>query len=153
MKKPKILVVGSLVMDLIVSTERVPNAGETVFGHSFRTAPGGKGANQAVQAARLGADVTMVGMVGDDAFGRELTASLAASGIDTRYIFTAPEGVSSAIGSITLTTQNGVTLNNRIIVVPGANMRITPQDVAFLKEDIGQYDCVILQLEDRKSVV
>ena len=60
-KRPKILVVGSLVMDLIVSTNKFPNAGETVLGNSFRTAPGGKGANQAVQAARLGADVTMVG--------------------------------------------------------------------------------------------
>ena len=63
-RKPKILVVGSFVMDLIVSTEKFPGSGETVLGKSFRTAPGGKGANQAVQAARLGADVTMVGKVG-----------------------------------------------------------------------------------------
>ena len=63
LRKPKILVVGSFVMDLIASTEKAPNSGETVIGKSFRTAPGGKGANQAVQCARLGAHVTMVGQV------------------------------------------------------------------------------------------
>ncbi|MEA4932638.1 MAG: PfkB family carbohydrate kinase, partial [Lawsonibacter sp.] len=73
--RPRILVVGSYMMDLIASAPRVPNMGETVVGTSFRTAPGGKGANQAVQCARLGALVSMVGCVGDDAFGREMLAS------------------------------------------------------------------------------
>ena len=75
MKKPKILVVGSFVMDLIVTASRFPAAGETVIGSGFTTAPGGKGANQAVQAARLGADVTMFGKVGNDDFGRRLLES------------------------------------------------------------------------------
>ena len=78
-RKPKILVVGSFVMDLIVSTEKFPGSGETVLGKSFRTAPGGKGANQAVQAARLGADVTMVGKVGGDSFGTDFYYSLRSS--------------------------------------------------------------------------
>ena len=69
LKKPKILVVGSFMMDLIASTSRAPKEGETVVGMKFQTAPGGKGANQAVQCARLGADVTMVGRVGADSFG------------------------------------------------------------------------------------
>ena len=73
LKKPRILVVGSFMMDLIASAERAPNAGETVIGKKFTTAPGGKGVNQAVQCARLGAHVTMAGRVGDDAFGRIMT--------------------------------------------------------------------------------
>ncbi|MEG1396546.1 MAG: PfkB family carbohydrate kinase, partial [Oscillospiraceae bacterium] len=113
-KKPRILVVGSLVMDLIVSTPRVPHSGETVIGTSYRTAPGGKGANQAVQAARLGAQVTMVGKVGSDAFGRELTETVKAAGIDVSHIGI-DEKACSAIGNILLEvtpegTQNRITV-------------------------------------------
>lgn len=145
MKKPKILVVGSLVMDLIVSTERFPNSGETVFGSDFHTAPGGKGANQAVQAAKLGADVTMVGKVGGDSFGETLLASLKSHNVHTQYIKIA-DSISTAVGNIILEKKNNTTLN-RIIVVPGANMKITPEDVAFLEQEIANYDMVILQLE------
>lgn len=105
-RRPKILVVGSFVMDLIVSTEKFPGSGETVLGKSFRTAPGGKGANQAVQAARLGADVTMVGKVGDDSFGRELIASAQAAGIRTQHILQDPDNP-SAIGNILLEVSEG----------------------------------------------
>ena len=146
LKKPKILVVGSLVMDLIVTTECFPGSGETVLGKSFTTAPGGKGANQAVQAARLGAEVTMVGAVGSDAFGQELIASLQASGVNTDRIIVKP-GVSSAIGNILLETQPGQKSKNRIIVVPGANHALTPEDVQFLSEEVKSYDMVLLQLE------
>ncbi|WMJ84131.1 ribokinase [Oscillospiraceae bacterium LTW-04] len=152
MKKSKILVVGSLVMDMIVSTERFPNEGETVLGSGFRTAPGGKGANQAVQAARLGADVTMVGKAGRDAFGDQLIATLNASGADTQHIIrtdTAP----TAIGNILLTQKDGVTLHNRIIVVSGANMTITPDEVLFLEKQIAQYDMLMLQLEIPMAIV
>ena len=152
MKKPKILVVGSLVMDMIVSTERFPNAGETVFGSGFRTAPGGKGANQAVQAARLGADVTMVGKVGKDSFATELITTLNASGVDTTHVL-ATDKAATAIGNILLTQQNGVALNNRIIVVPGANMTITPEDIAFLENTIAQYDLLMLQLEIPMEII
>lgn len=150
-KRPKILVVGSFVMDLIVSTEKFPNSGETVLGKSFRTASGGKGANQAVQAARLGAEVTMVGKVGNDDFGKSLIHSCKESGIYTEFIAVDPE-VSSAVGNIILETGENRAAKNRIIVVSGANMTITPQDVFFLKETVSQYDMVILQHEIPVSV-
>lgn len=143
--RPRILVVGSFVMDLIVSAPRFPQSGETVLGCGYQTAPGGKGANQAVQAARLGADVTMVGKVGDDAFGRELLASARQAGVDVSRVIVSGKTF-SAIGNVQLEVGEGHTAN-RIIVVPGANMAITPEDVAFLKEDIAGYDLVILQLE------
>jgi len=146
MKKPKILVVGSFVMDLIVSTEKFPNSGETVLGRNFQTATGGKGANQAVQMAKLGADVTMVGRVGDDAFGKELVSSVKEVGICTSYIKTDNEKP-SAIGNVLLEVAEGQKTKNRIIVVPGANMEIKPDDVAFLKETVEEYDMVVLQLE------
>ncbi|MBO5564535.1 MAG: ribokinase [Lachnospiraceae bacterium] len=145
-KAPKILIVGSLVMDTIMSTEVFPEPGATVLGDTFRTAPGGKGANQAVQTARLGADVTMVGKLGDDAFGSVLRNALISDGIHTEHLME-KKGASSAAASIILTTKDGVALNNRIIVASGTNMMITPEDVAFLKEEIAQYDMVILQLE------
>ena len=143
--KPRILVVGSFVMDLIVSAERFPSSGESVIGFDFRTAPGGKGANQAVQAARLGADVTMVGKVGNDSFGKELIESAEASGINITHIITTAEAP-SAIGNVQLETSNGKT-SNRIIVVPGANMKITLDDISFLKDDIAKFEIVMLQLE------
>lgn len=115
-KKPKVLVVGSLVMDLIVTTTRFCNAGETVIGSGFSTAAGGKGANQAVQTARLGADVTMVGMVGNDDFGKQLISSAKQSGVNTEYILTTDKAP-SAIGNVQIqSNENGT--ENRIIVVP-----------------------------------
>lgn len=146
MKKPKILVVGSLVMDLIVSTEKFPSSGETVLGKSFTTASGGKGANQAVQMARLGADVTMVGRVGNDLFGKEMIASLNSAGIDTTHI-KVDKVNSSAVGNIILEVAEGQKTKNRIIVVSGANMAIKPDDIDFLKDNIDNYDMVVLQLE------
>ncbi len=144
-RKPRILVVGSLVMDLIVSTPRFPNAGETVLGSSFTTAPGGKGANQAVQAARLGAEVTMVGKVGADDFGRQMTDSIMEAGINAKHIMQTEE-VSSAIGNVQLEVTEHST-QNRIIVVSGANDHITLDDIQFLKEGIAEFDMVMLQLE------
>lgn len=145
-RRPKILVVGSLVMDLIVNTEKFPSSGETVLGKSFRTAPGGKGANQAVQAARLGADVTMVGKVGNDSFGESLVGSCKESGIHTEHIAVDPVA-SSAVGDIILEAGAEGETKNRIIVVPGANMNLKPEDVAFLQDTVAQYDMVILQME------
>ena len=150
MKKPRVLVVGSFVMDLIVTTERFCNAGETVIGSGFSTAPGGKGANQAVQAARLGADVTIVGMVGKDAFGAELIASAKQSGVNTDYIFTT-ECAPTAVGNVQI-QKNSKGTENRIIVVPAANFTLSVEDVAFLKEEIDNYDMVILQNEIPEEV-
>ncbi len=144
--KPRILVVGSFVMDLITSTRVFPASGETVLGTKFTTAPGGKGANQAVQAARLGADVTMVGKVGRDAFGDQLIASAREAGIRIGHVIR-DETEASAIGNITLEIGEDGGSRNRIIVVPGANMTITPEDIAFLKDDIANYDMVMLQFE------
>lgn len=147
MKKPKILVVGSLVMDLIYSTSKVPNEGETVNnGLSFASAPGGKGANQAVQAARLGVNVTMAGKLGEDMFGDELLKAIKEAGINADNIIRDP-GVSSAVSNIILEVVPGKKTKNRIIVVPGANMKLTVEDVEFLKDSISEYDLVILQLE------
>lgn len=145
-KKARILIVGSLVMDLIVSTPRFPNAGETVLGTDYRTASGGKGANQAVQAALLGADVTMVGRVGEDAFGEEMIASLQQAGVHTKHL-KRTAGVSSAIGNVQLEIAPDGTTQNRIIVVSGANMKITQEDVAFLEKEMDHFDMVILQFE------
>jgi len=145
MKTPKILVVGSLVTDLITKVHTLPVAGETRFGHDFTTAPGGKGANQAVQARLLGADVTMVGRVGADANGEYLRTALKSYGLSDEHIGIDSK-VSTAVGNIILET-GGERTQNRIIVVPGANMAITTDDVAFLANTIGEYDMVILQLE------
>ena len=101
LKKPNILVVGSFMMDLIASTARAPKSGETVIGMKFQTAPGGKGANQAVQCARLGAHVTMVGRVGDDAFGTLMTETAAKAGVDVSHVSVDP-AESSGVGHITL---------------------------------------------------
>lgn len=151
LKKPKILVVGSFMMDLIASTKRAPNSGETVVGMKFQTAPGGKGANQAVQCARLGAQVTMVGQVGDDAFGKIMTDTAAASGVDVSHVSVDPNE-SSGVGHITLeVTEHGA--QNRITVCPGANFTLTVEDVAWLKTEIGNYDMVMMQFELPMEVI
>jgi len=145
MGKTKILVVGSLVMDLIVTAPRFVQAGETILGTDYRVASGGKGANQAVQAARMGAQVTMVGKVGADDFGRQMVESLRASGVDVSRIAVTGE-TASAVGNVQICAHEQGT-QNRIVVVPGANMAITPGDVAFLQQEIDRYDMVLLQLE------
>ena len=151
LKKPNILVVGSFMMDLIASTRRAPKSGETVIGLKFQTAPGGKGANQAVQCARLGADVTMVGKVGDDAFGKIMTDTAAAAGVDVSHVLVDP-AESSGVGHITLeVTEHGA--QNRITVCPGANFTMTVEEVAWLKEEIGNYDLVMMQFELPMEVI
>lgn len=151
LKKPNILVVGSFVMDLIATTRRVPNSGESVVGLKFQTAPGGKGANQAVQCARLGAHVTMVGRVGDDSFGKIMTDTAQQSGVDVSRVSVDPSE-SSGVGHITLeVTEHGA--QNRITVCPGANFTLTVEHVAWLKEEIGKYDLVMMQFELPMDVI
>lgn len=151
LRKPKILVVGSFMMDLIASTKRAPNSGETVIGLNFQTAPGGKGANQAVQCARLGADVTMVGRVGDDAFGRIMTDTAAAAGVDVSHV-SVDRNESSGVGHITLeVTEHGA--QNRITVCPGANFTLTVENVVWLKKEISSYDMVMMQFELPMEVI
>lgn len=149
-KKPKILVVGSLSMDLFCSTPRFPKSGETIIGTTFYTAPGGKGANQAVQAARLGADVTMVGKIGEDDFGNQIKKSLSNSGINTDLIFNSLT-CSTGVANIQLEVSQSGTAN-RILVLPGANMDLIEKDVECLHKTISSYDMVMLQLEIPMSI-
>lgn len=137
-----ILVIGSFMMDLVVRTPRAPENGETIIGNSFSRFPGGKGANQAVAAARLGGKVTMVGKVGSDNFGDEFLHTLTKENIDTKYVerdLTYPTGV----GSITL-EENG---NNRIVVVPGANRQFLVNDLDRIQDLIKQSSILVVQLE------
>lgn len=138
---PIVTVVGSINMDLTVTTKKIPDKGETILGESFSTLPGGKGANQAVAAARLGAKVNMIGAVGDDAFGKSLLDNLKDEGINTQGI-SREKSASSGIATI-LVSDN----DNRIIVAPGANYHVTSSLVALQKELILQSDVVLLQLE------
>lgn len=133
-------------MDQIATTEIFPREGQTVLGGTFSKAPGGKGANQAVQMARLGADVTMVGKLGHDSNGEEMIRTCKEAGICTDYILY-DEKLPSGCSVIILEEAPGKQTVNRIIVLSGSNMSITPEDVAFLKEQVAQYDLVVLQLE------
>ncbi|MEA4954557.1 MAG: ribokinase [Pseudoflavonifractor sp.] len=145
LRKPNILVVGSFMMDLIASARRAPSAGETVIGTEFHTAPGGKGANQAVQCARLGAHVTMVGQVGSDSFGTIMTETASAAGVDVTHV-TVDHNVSSGVGHILLEiSESGV--QNRITVIPGANQTLTLEKISWLRDKIYLYDMLLLQFE------
>lgn len=136
-----VLVVGSINMDLVVNTGRFPGPGETVLGQSFCTFPGGKGANQAVAASRLGASVTMIGCVGRDAFGRQLLETLSDEGIDTNHVRTVSD-VATGIAAITLSGSE-----NSIVIVPGANHALTPEHLEAADDDFRSADVVLCQLE------
>ncbi len=144
-RKPRILVVGSFVMDVIATTEKIPGSGQTVYGKSFHMAPGGKGANQALQCARLGADVTMVGSVGDDLFGQQLLEPLQAAGMDTSHVVV-HKGIHSGVGHVMLEVTEH-TAQNRIVVIPGANRTLTVDEVSWIKDAVADFDMVLLQLE------
>jgi ribokinase len=122
MAKP-IVVVGSINLDLVGATHRIPIAGETVAGLSFQTFPGGKGANQAVAAARLGGSVSMLGKLGTDVFGAQLRESLEESKVNTDGIEVVPG--SSGVALITTDTKGA----NAITVVAGANAHLSPADL------------------------
>lgn len=128
-------------MDLVTTTNQIPKVGETVLGQSFHTIPGGKGANQAVAAARLGADVTMIGAVGDDSFGEMLVEHITKQGINTENIMKVKD-TSTGIASITLSDGD-----NSIIVVSGANNHITPAVIEKNVDKILNSDLLLLQLE------
>jgi len=137
-----IVVVGSLNMDLVVRVPRHPKLGETLLGGSFGTFPGGKGANQAVAAARLGGTVRMVGRVGADAFGDTLIQALVHDGVDTTNIVRdqqAPTGVAL----ITVDTAG----QNTIVVAAGANARLSPEDIDMASSVFVGAAVVLLQLE------
>jgi ribokinase len=143
-----ILVLGSFMMDLVVRTDRAPESGETIIGTSFGRFPGGKGANQAAAAARLGGSVIMAGKLGEDMFGEEMRSVMEQEKIDTRYIL-ADENSSTGVGSIVL-DKNG---QNRIIVVPGANLNYTPAEVEQIESVIQQAELLVMQLEMDIAVI
>lgn len=140
--KPKVTVVGSYNQDLSVRTSRMPVRGETILGGPFITGPGGKGSNQAVAAARLGAEVAMVVKLGQDTFGDQAAANLVKEGILPDFIFRTQE------------THTGVafiivddTGENMIVVAAGANNLLTPQDVKAARQAIVSADVLLVQLE------
>jgi ribokinase len=140
MQKP-IVVVGSINLDLVASTDRIPQVGETVIGRTFTTFFGGKGANQAVAVARLGYPVSMIGNVGNDAFGTQLRGGLAEAGVNTEYVGTV-EGSSGT--ALIITGPNG---ENSIVVVPGANAHVTPKSLERATPLLKQAGFILAQLE------
>lgn len=139
---PRVIVFGSLNMDLSIACERLPQAGETLMGYGFLTNPGGKGANQAVAAAKLGAPTTMIGAVGADGFGEQLVATLENAGVDCSEVARAEE-VPTGVASIIRT--NG---ENRIILDPGANHVIEKNAAVTALDRAAQPgDVLVTQLE------
>jgi ribokinase len=141
-ERPKVVVIGSANMDLVVRCEHIAAPGETVIGGQFVTLPGGKGANQAVAAARLGGEVRFVGCVGTDAFGEALFAGMTADGIVTDHLRRAPEEA-TGVALIGVDDRG----QNAIIVAPGANHRLTPADIDAARESIAVAAYVVIQLE------
>jgi len=139
-KKP-VVVVGSINIDLVANTERIPVEGETVAGKGFQIHPGGKGANQAVAVAKLGYPVSMIGCLGDDTFGEQLRSHLESAGVDVAGVATVPG--SSGVAVI-LVADKG---ENCIVITPGANARLTPHDLDKNIEIIRSAGLVLTQLE------
>jgi len=139
---PNILTLGSLNMDLITRTPRLPAPGETILGTAFSTASGGKGANQALAAAKLGAPVKMIGRVGADDFGKMLRHDLNAAGVDTQYLGT---DANTATGIASIWVDD--TGQNSIIVAPGANARVSRADVDAAVAAFRDARVIVAQLE------
>jgi ribokinase len=137
----RIVVVGSINMDLVTQAPRFAGPGETLLGERFFTVPGGKGANQAVAAARLGAAVALVGALGNDTFGQQLHAGLAAENIDLSHVARRDD---CASGTASITIAGG---ENQIIVVPAANAHVTPAHVEQAHALLARADVVLVQME------
>ncbi|UYP06857.1 ribokinase [Priestia megaterium] len=143
----KVTVIGSSSMDLVVTSNIRPGAGETVLGESFKTVPGGKGANQAVAAARLGADVSMIGCVGEDHYGKAILENFKSNGVSVESVKPVTESDS---GTAHIILAEG---DNSIVVVKGANDYITPDYVEKAKEKIKEADIVLIQQEIPEETV
>jgi len=141
--QPLIYVVGSINMDLITKVPRFPQEGETITGLDFFTAPGGKGANQAVATARLGAKVVFIGAVGVDSYGQQLSEALGKEGINITHLLKVP-GVVTGTAIITINKK----AQNQIIVIPGANHRITEKQIdEAISKNSHKSGALLLQLE------
>ncbi|MBP1474922.1 ribokinase [Frateuria sp. MAH-13] len=137
----RIVVVGSINMDLVTQAPRFPQPGETLLGDGFITVPGGKGANQAVAAARLGAEVALVGALGRDAFGEQLHAGLREEGVDLAHVHRLDD---QASGTASITVAGG---ENQIVVVPAANAGVMPTHIEAAREVVARADVVLVQME------
>jgi ribokinase len=140
--KPKIVVVGSSNMDLVVKSPRIPAVGETILGEDFIMTPGGKGANQAVAAAKLGAEVYFVAKLGDDVFGEQSLDNFEKEGVDTKYVSRSKDAP-SGVALITVDRAG----DNVIVVAPGANQRLSPEDVKEARSAIASSGALVAQLE------
>ncbi|MSP13301.1 MAG: ribokinase [Chloroflexi bacterium] len=136
------VVVGSLNMDLVARAPHIPQPGETIIGRDFHVLPGGKGANQAVAAARLGGRVALIGRVGEDAFATPLLANLAAAGVDHTYVTRDREAATGV--ALIVVSDSG---QNSIVVASGANGRLTAADVATAVAAFTGRGVLLLQLE------
>jgi ribokinase len=136
-----IVVVGSINSDLVSATRRIPAVGETVIGTNFHVHPGGKGANQAVAIARLGYPVQLIGRLGNDEFGLQLRSHLASSGVDIGGVATS-DGASGV--AVIVVSEKG---ENSIVVTPGANSKVTPQDIESNLNSVRNAGIVLAQLE------
>ena len=143
-----VLVVGSANVDLVVTAPRMPAPGETVVGTGFATYEGGKGANQAVAVARLGGRVALLGCVGDDPYGAGLRKALVSAGVDTTGLRTR-SGVPTGVAVITVDAAG----ENSIVVVPGANATLTPEDVLDARDLLAGSAVVLVQLETSLEAV
>ncbi len=148
MKRPTIVVVGSSNTDMVIKSAKIPEPGETVLGGDFVMAAGGKGANQAVAAARLGADVVFVARVGKDLFGAQAIENFKAEGIRTDFV-TQDDVTPSGVALILVDAAG----ENLISVAPGANAKLTTQDVIEASDAIASADALLLQLEVPVAVV
>ncbi len=146
--RPKIVVIGCLHTDFTVKVKTIPRIGESVLGKSFKRSPGGKGANQAIAAARLGANVTLIGRVGADVFGKELIKNLRENGIDTKYIIEDSETYTGL--ALIMVDEDG---DNILAVASGADMRIRKEDIDRAEEIIKLSDILLIQLETPLQIV
>ncbi|WLH05211.1 ribokinase [Pseudomonas lurida] len=137
----KVVVVGSLNMDLVTRASRLPRAGETLIGQTFSTVPGGKGANQAVASARLGGDVSMIGCVGTDAYGTQLREALRVEGIDCQAVSTVDGSSGVALIVVDDSSQNA------IVIVAGSNGELTPASLQAFDSVLQAADVIVCQLE------
>jgi ribokinase len=136
-----ICVIGSLNMDLVVNVDNMPKKGQTIIGNSFKEVPGGKGANQAVAAAKLNGNVKMIGKVGNDGFGQTLINALNNDNVNTDYIKI--EDTSTGVALITVDNN----AENSIVVAPGANYKLKEEDIDECIDAIKTSDIVVVQLE------
>lgn len=144
----KILVIGSSNTDLVVRTDHIPEPGETVLGGDFMIAAGGKGANQAVAAARLGGDVSFVAKVGNDLFGKESLKKYGKEKMDIRHIVT-DDGTPSGVALISVDSK----AENCIVVAPGANSNLSKADIDSAKSMIEESEYILMQLEIPMDVI